>query len=197
MRGPEDGQAWGFIAAARFDADEAVLDDINPADAVSAGKIVCGKEDLKSAAGRLGSSDQFNWNSLGEDNCEVFRGVRGGSHGGGEFPHVVRWSCVGILKDACFVGAMSEILVHTPWLGFGGGNGDLLLSGIVEEIVTASETVIKFRQPPGCNDFNGWLEGIESELWKIKTFFSVINVSSLICTYLKPDLIVSFPRAAM
>lgn len=61
---------------------------------------------------------------------------------------------------------MSEILVHTPWLGLGRGDRYLLLSGIVEKIVTASETVVKFRQPPGRNDFDGWLKCVESELSK-------------------------------
>lgn len=61
---------------------------------------------------------------------------------------------------------MSEVLVHTPWFGLGGGDGNFLLSGVVEEIVTASETIVEFRQPPGRNDFDGWLERIESELLK-------------------------------
>lgn len=166
MRGPEDGEPWGFIAAPRFDADEAILNDINPANAVSAGKSVCSEEELKGAGGSLGCSDQLDWNSLRENNREVFGSVRGGCYGCGEFPHVVRRGRVGVFEDACLVGAMSEILVHTPWLGLGGGNGNFLLSGIVEKILTASKTVVEFRQPPGRNDFDGWLECVESELLK-------------------------------
>lgn len=94
MRGPENGEPWSFIAAARFDADESVLNDIDPADAMLAGQRVRGEEELEGACGRLGRSDQLDWNPSGEDNCEVFWRVRGGGHGGGEFPHIVRWSRV-------------------------------------------------------------------------------------------------------
>lgn len=82
MRGPEDGESRGFVAAARFDADEAVLDNINPADAMSAGKSIRGEEELEGASGGLGGSDQLDWDSLGEEHGEVFRRVRGGGRGG-------------------------------------------------------------------------------------------------------------------
>ena len=166
MRSPEDRESWGFVAATRFDADKAVLDDINPTDAVSAGKGVRGEEELESAGGRLGRSNQLDWNPLGEENREVFRSVRGGSHGSRKFPHVVWRGRIGVFEDACLVGAMSEVLIHTPWLGLGGSHRNFLLSGIVEKIVAASKAIVEFRQPPGCNHFDGWSERVESKLLK-------------------------------
>ena len=58
---------------------------------------------------------------------------------------------------------MSEILVHAPGFRLGGCDRDILLSSEVKEVVAAGETVIKFGKPPWGNDFDGGLEGIESE----------------------------------
>lgn len=164
MRGPEDGESWGFITATRFDADEAVLDDVNPADAVSAGQSVRSEEEVKGAGGRLRRRNQLGWDPFGEDDRKIFRSVWGGDSGGRELPHIVRRGRIGVFEDACLVGAMSEVLVHTPWLGLGGGHRNFLLGGIIEKIVAASKTIVKFWQPPRRNDFDGWLKCIESEL---------------------------------
>lgn len=45
MRVAEDGEAGRFVAAAGFEADEAVFDDVDAADAVGAAEGVCGEED--------------------------------------------------------------------------------------------------------------------------------------------------------
>ena len=42
MGGAEAGEAGGFVAAAGFEADEAVFDDVDAADAVAAGDGVGG-----------------------------------------------------------------------------------------------------------------------------------------------------------
>lgn len=51
MGGPEDGEAGGFVAAAGLDPDEAVLDDVDAADAVPAGEGVGGEEELEAVGG--------------------------------------------------------------------------------------------------------------------------------------------------
>ena len=51
MGRPEDGETWGFVAASGFNADEAVFDNVDAADSMTAGEGIGGKEELK-AVGR-------------------------------------------------------------------------------------------------------------------------------------------------
>ena len=46
---------------------------------------------------------------------------------------------------------------NIPGLGLGGGDRNLVLLSIVEEIVAASETVVEFRETPWGDDFDRWL----------------------------------------
>jgi hypothetical protein len=57
-----------------------------------------------------------------------------------------------------------HVLVHAPGLALGAGDGDALLSSVVEEIVAALEAVVEDGVPPGCEDLDARLESVECEL---------------------------------
>ena len=46
----------------------------------------------------------------------------------------------------------------------GGGNGDVHLGGVVEQVVPAGESVVEFWDPPWGDHFDVGLKGVESEL---------------------------------
>jgi hypothetical protein len=72
---------------------------------------------------------------------------------------------------------MGQVFVHRPWFRFGRRDWDFHLIGIVEEVVSAFEGLVELGDTPWCNDFDGGLQGIESEL--------------------ETNLIIAFPCAAM
>ena len=51
----------------------------------------------------------------------------------------------------------SRFLANVPGLGLGRGDRDILLLSIIEEIVTTSETVVKFWETPWGDDADRWL----------------------------------------
>ena len=166
--GPQARQPGRFVAAAGLHADEAVFDDVDAADAVAAGDGVDGQEEVERVRdGFRGAGfvcvDELGGEPLFEEEGEVFGGV--GRAGGvdGQFPHVGGGCGVGVLEDAGFVGAVGEVFVHAPGLGFGGSDGDVLLRGVVEEVVAAGETGVEFGDAPGGDDFDGGLESVEGE----------------------------------
>jgi hypothetical protein len=59
---------------------------------------------------------------------------------------------------------VSQVLIHTPGLGLGRGDGDALLGGIGKEIVTAGETLIEDGVAPRGDDLDGGLQGVEGKL---------------------------------
>lgn len=63
-----------------------------------------------------------------------------------------------------FVAAVSQVGVHAPWLCLGRSDGNVVLSSVVEQVLAALETVAELGQPPGRNDLDGRLDGVESEL---------------------------------
>ena len=93
--GAEDGEAGRLVAAAGFDADEAVLDDVDAADAVAAGEGVGGEEEFHRVGCyggfAVGIEDEFDGDAFFKNDGEVFGdvGTRGWCRG--ELPHVVWW----------------------------------------------------------------------------------------------------------
>lgn len=71
MRGPQDGEAWGFVAAAGFDPDEAVLHDVDAADSVAAGEGVGGKEDFEAARDGARGCYELNGYAFRKDDGKV------------------------------------------------------------------------------------------------------------------------------
>lgn len=56
-----------------------------------------------------------------------------------------------------------ERAYHGPRLALGARHGDSLLSGIVQQVVPALESLVKFGDTPGRNDLDGGLQGIEGQ----------------------------------
>lgn len=142
--------------------------NVDTANTVAAGNSVGSQKDVN----RVGDSlllavlgvFELDGNTLLEVDSEVLGLVRS-SHGVlGQLPHVGGRSGVGVLQDASLVRAVSEVLIHTPRLGLGGGDGDALLGGIVEEVVTADETLVEYRIAPRGDYLDVGLEGVEGKL---------------------------------
>jgi hypothetical protein len=59
---------------------------------------------------------------------------------------------------------VGQVLVHAPGLGLGGGDGNALLGGVLEEVVAADEALVEDRVAPWGNDLDVGLQGIEGKL---------------------------------
>lgn len=160
----ENGHGGGVVAAAGLEADEAVLDDVDAADAVGEAKLVEEGEELDRVGVRLVAVDDGNRDTLLELDGDVGGLVGGVERRVGHGPHVVWRGDVGVLEDTRLVAAVCEVGVHGPGLRLCGCDGDVVLLGVVEEVLTALELVAEFGHPPGSDDLDGGLEGVEGEL---------------------------------
>lgn len=59
---------------------------------------------------------------------------------------------------------MGKVLVHRPGLRLSGGDGDTLLLGVVEQVLTALEELVEDGVAPRGNDLDVRLEGVEGKL---------------------------------
>lgn len=163
----QKSETRGLVATTRLDTDETVLNNVNTANTVTTGNRVGSQEELDRVGNGLLLTVlgvlQLHRETLVEVNNEVFGLVGSGERVGGQFPHVSGRSGVGVLQDTGLVGAVGQVLVHTPWLGLGRGDGDTLLSGVVKQGVAASETVVEDGVTPRGNDLDVGLQGVESE----------------------------------
>lgn len=151
------------IAATALETDEAVLDNINTANTVGVAELVESVEELNGVGVCLLGSDELSGDTLLELDGDVGRLVRGVQRVGGHGPHVSGRGVVGVLQNTGLVTAVGGVGVHGPGLGLSGGNRDAGLGGIVEEIVTASETLEELGITPRGDDLDGGLDGIESQ----------------------------------
>lgn len=168
MSSTQAGETGGLVAATRLDTDETVLDNIDTANTVAAGDSVGSQEDVNGVGDGLLLAIlgvlKLDGDTLLEVDGEVLGLVRGGQGVRRQLPHVGGGSGVRVLQDTGLVGAMGQVLIHTPGLGLGGGDGDALLSGIGKEIVTAGETLVEDGVAPRGDNLDGGLQGVESKL---------------------------------
>ena len=168
MSSAQTGQTRGLVATTRLDTDEAVLDNVDTADTVAAGDGVGGQEELDGVGDDLGLAGlgvlELDGVTLLEVKGEVLGLIGGGQGGLGKLPHVLGRGDVGVLQDTGLVGAVGQVLVHAPGLGLGGSDGDILLGGIGEQIVTAGEALVEDGVAPGGDDLDVGLQGIEGQL---------------------------------
>lgn len=75
------------------------------------------------------------------------------------------------------------LLVHAKGLCGGGRNGDVVLLGIGEKVITTLELVDEFRNSPGGNDLHGWRKSVPSKL-------KANLVVALSCAAVRKDLTV-------
>ena len=58
---------------------------------------------------------------------------------------------------------MHEIFIHGPRSLWGRRDRDVILSSKLEEILSATELVVEFGQPPRSDDLKRGVEGLEGE----------------------------------
>jgi hypothetical protein len=168
VSGAQGSETRGLIAATGLDTDETVLDDINTANTVAAGNGVSGQEELDGVGDGLLlatlSELELDGDTLLEEEGEVL-GLIGSVQGVlGQLPHVGGRGGIGVLQDAGLVRAVGQVLIHGPGLGLGGGDGNALLLGVVEQVLTALEALVEDGVAPRGNDLDGGLEGVEGKL---------------------------------
>lgn len=148
--------------------DVPITYNVDTADAVAAGNGVGGEEELNRVSDSLLLALlgvlQLDGNTLLEGEGEVLGLIGGSEWVLGQFPHIGGRSDVGILQDTSLVRAVGQVLIHGPGLGLGGGDGDTLLGGIGEEVITADEALVEDRVTPRGNDLDVGLESVEGEL---------------------------------
>lgn len=113
VSGTKNSGTRGFVASTGLDTDVAVLDNVDPSNTVLAGKSVESEEDLNRVGDglvRLRESD-LDRNTLLEVNSDSLRGLRGLAGVGGQLPHVIRGSLVGVLEDAGLIRDVEQVLV--------------------------------------------------------------------------------------
>ena len=115
----EDRRTGGLIAPAALDADEPILDDVDPADAMLPSEGVESEENVDGVG--VGSvilvrEGDFDGESGDELDGDAFGGRWRVFGCGGELPHVGRGGCVGIFEDAGFVRDVEEVFVGGPGL---------------------------------------------------------------------------------
>ena len=183
----KNGAAGGLVDAAAFHANEAVLDDVNAADAVSATEVVeeahdtVGSEEgvavllaldlevskLANVAGKLVvfESDDL---AFFEEALKIFGFVRGVLRGDGEDIHVLVGGggaiIPSVLERAGFEGDVEEVPVHGVGLALGSLHVDIVLLTIGDHFGTAGEFFTKRIVTPWGDHFNVRREGIEREL---------------------------------
>lgn len=165
VSGAQAGETGGLVAATGLDADETVLDDVDTANTVTAGNSVGSKEEVDGVSSDLLLATlgvlELDGDTLLEGKSEVL-GLIGSVHGvHGQLPHVGGRSGIGILQNAGLVRAVSKVLIHGPGLGLGGGDGNALLLGVVEQVLTALEALVEDGVAPRGNDLDVRLKGVE------------------------------------
>jgi hypothetical protein len=174
----EAGQARGLVAATRLETNEAVLNDVDTSNTVSASDSISLQEKLNGICDGLSLAGyQLLWQTLLEHQSEILWGIWCLQWVHCQFPHI-RWSGdIWILQDTSLITAVCQVLIHAPRLALCAADWDSGLLSIVEEIVAAGESVVEFGETPWGDDLDGRLEGVE-------------------CKF-KTDLVISFTSAAV
>lgn len=163
----QTGETGGLVAATGLDTDETVLNDINTANTVTASNGVSGQEELNRVSDGLflttSSVLKLDGDTLLEEDDEVLGLIRSRQRVLGQLPHISGRGCVGVLQDTGLVGAVSQVLIHGPGLGLGGGDRDALLFGVVEQVLAALEALVEDGLAPRRNDLDGGLEGVKGK----------------------------------
>lgn len=161
----QHSQTRSLVAASGLETNEAVLDNVDTAHTVLAGNRIGSEKELDGVGHALLAALvlQLHGQTFFKGQGEVLGAV--GCLGGvsGELPHVCRSLGVGVLQDASLVAAVCQVLVHAPWLALCASDGNALLCGVVEQILTTLEALVEDGVTPWSNDLDGGLESVEGE----------------------------------
>lgn len=81
------------------------------------------------------------------------------SHGTGGCGHEAVAQLSQLLED--------EETYHGPGLALSARHGNSLFSSIIQEVVSTLEPLVELRDAPGRDDLDGWLQGVESQLFGV------------------------------
>ena len=157
----EDRAAGGFVNAAAFHADEAVLDHVHAADAVFAADFVEGvhhgeRAEFFAIHGGAEAAFKLELDILGKVGS-----VFGQDGERGEILAVFEIASVipRVFKDAGFVGDVEEIAIHRVGLLRAGGNGNAMGFGVGDHLGAAGEFRAEAGIAPRGDDFKFRREG--------------------------------------
>ena len=154
MSGTKDGRSWWFVASTRFHADEAVLNDVDTANAVLSSERIKGEEYLHAVSVLLSlrGYSHTDWKTALEFDSNTFWIIRRIFWSGCEFPHVW-WGCdVWVFEDSSFIGYVEEILVCRPGFSCRLGDWNFFLSCIGDEGLASWETIVELCRPVWVDD---------------------------------------------
>ena len=162
----EEGSTGSLVDATRLDTDEAVLHNVNAADAVLASDLIAVQKDvegigLDGTVGLVGDLDgdaglELNGNRLGH--------VGGVLGRGGHLEHGLLIGTVGILEHTRLVRGVVQILVDGV-VGLGLGiDGDVVLLAVGEEVLASLEALDELGVAPGGDHLGLGHEGLGAHL---------------------------------
>lgn len=149
-----NGEAGSIVAATGLETDEAVLNDIDTANTVVVTNLVEELEEFNRTSGLLAIDNDLDGDTLLKDDGELLGSVGGVLGVNSAGPELLGGSVVGILKNASLVAAVDKVVIHGP-RGLGGrGDGDVLVGGVLQEILTTLEASTELGKSPGSNDLD-------------------------------------------
>jgi len=210
--GEQDGAAGGLVDAAGFHPDEAVLDDVDPADAVGTAEgvehahdAVWGEDgiavlfalDLEVAelCDDFGKSFGLEADdvALFEEDLEHLWFVWGFFWGDGEHIHVAIGLAGGIVpgvfESAGLEGDVEEVAVHGVGLFHGGFDRDVVSLGVFDHFLAARELFAEFYIAPWGYTFDTGGEGCGGEFEAhLVVAFACCSVGDGVGSFLEGDV---------
>src|SRR5579871_5268708 len=139
------------------------LNDINSSNTSIFTNLIERDKDLKAIRILLITNTELDWQTLLEDNSNVNRFIRRRSRIDGTSPHVI-WGRDGrILQSTRLITAVSYVVIHAVWFGFGGCDRNPCGSGVGEQVTTTLESVVELRNSPRSNDLDFRVDGKERQ----------------------------------
>ena len=155
-----DGAAGSLVAPARLHADVAVLDDVEPADAVIAAQLVELFEHFVGLQRLAVDGDDV---TLIEGELDVGGCVWCGFGRHTPAPHVFLGLGPGVFEHAAFVGDVQQVGIHRVgrlFLALGKVDRNVVLFAVSHELLAGVEVPLT----PGRDHFDAWLERIGAQL---------------------------------
>ena len=140
----EDSRSWALVAPTGLYADEPVLNDIDSSDAVFTPEGIESIENVNGIGVDLVADGELDRKALFKVEGDLIGGVRSRFRGLSQLPHIGRRSSIGVFEDTSLVRDVEHVLVRGPWLGSSLTDRDLFLSGIFEQGLATSESMVKF-----------------------------------------------------
>jgi len=158
----QQSAARGFVDAATLDADKAIFDNVDAANAVLSGNFVAVEKDFERIGldGAVRDVGDLGRHSLDELNLDSLGCVRGGLWRFGHLEHGVVRAASRIFEHATFVGSVEQVLVNGV-VGLGlGVDGDAVLGAVGQEVAAALEGLNELGITPRGDTLDGGAQGL-------------------------------------